>query len=117
MYVLFYRQHWNQDDAFELTGPHLCVRNGYSCVPIALASNLRILLNTIVKEIRYDDCGVKVRSNFVWLKVQKVFSSLLSLSYSFLSLLFLLLLSFFLPSFLLRCFLLARSECTGLLSF
>ncbi|CAG0920574.1 unnamed protein product [Notodromas monacha] len=52
--------HWNQDDAFELTGPHLCVRNGFSCIPIALASNLRILLNTSVKEIQYNDSGIKV---------------------------------------------------------
>ena len=30
-------KHWDQDDGFAFTGSHLTVRNGYSCVPVALS--------------------------------------------------------------------------------
>ncbi|XP_073995222.1 lysine-specific histone demethylase 1A-like [Rhodnius prolixus] len=36
------------------------VRNGYSCVPLALSEGLNIKLNTAVKQIRYDNKGVEV---------------------------------------------------------
>ena len=41
-------KHWDQDDGFAFTGPHLTVRNGYSCVPVALSEGLDIKLNTAV---------------------------------------------------------------------
>uniref|UniRef100_A0AAZ3SBY3 Lysine-specific histone demethylase n=1 Tax=Oncorhynchus tshawytscha TaxID=74940 RepID=A0AAZ3SBY3_ONCTS len=46
-------KHWDQDDDFEFTGSHLTVRNGYSCVPVALAEGLDIKLNTAVRQVRY----------------------------------------------------------------
>lgn len=36
------------------------VRNGYSCVPVALSEGLDIMLNTAVKQIRYTNRGVEV---------------------------------------------------------
>ena len=36
-----------------LIGSHLTVRNGYSCVPVALSEALDIKLNTAVRQIRY----------------------------------------------------------------
>lgn len=53
-------RHWDQDDDFEFTGNHMTVRNGYSCVPVALADGLDIKLNTAVKIIRYSPHGVEV---------------------------------------------------------
>ncbi|XP_076358730.1 lysine-specific histone demethylase 1A-like isoform X2 [Tachypleus tridentatus] len=53
-------KHWDQDDDFEFTGSHLTVRNGYSCVPVALAEGLDIKMNTAVKQIRYLSQGVEV---------------------------------------------------------
>ncbi|XP_015917188.1 lysine-specific histone demethylase 1A [Parasteatoda tepidariorum] len=53
-------RHWDQDDDFEFTGSHMTVRNGYSCVPVALADGLDIKLNTAVKSIRYNAHGVEV---------------------------------------------------------
>lgn len=51
-----------QDDDFEFTGSHLTVRNGYSCVPVALAEGLDIKLNTAVRQVRYTASG---KSNLV----------------------------------------------------
>ncbi|XP_071113292.1 lysine-specific histone demethylase 1A-like isoform X1 [Haliotis cracherodii] len=53
-------KHWDQDDDFEFSGSHLTVRNGYSCVPVALAEGLDIKLNTSVRQIRYTPQGVEV---------------------------------------------------------
>uniref|UniRef100_A0A1B6F811 Lysine-specific histone demethylase n=2 Tax=Cuerna arida TaxID=1464854 RepID=A0A1B6F811_9HEMI len=53
-------KHWDQDDDFEFTGSHLTVRNGYSCVPVALSEGLDIKLNTAVRQIRYSSKGVEV---------------------------------------------------------
>ncbi|XP_065341084.1 lysine-specific histone demethylase 1A isoform X3 [Cloeon dipterum] len=53
-------KHWDQDDDFEFTGSHLTVRNGYSCVPVALSDNLDIKLSTAVRQIRYNSSGVEV---------------------------------------------------------
>ncbi|XP_057340669.1 lysine-specific histone demethylase 1A [Microplitis mediator] len=53
-------KHWDQDDDFEFTGSHLTVRNGYSCVPVALSEGLDIRLNTAVRIVRYNDTGVEV---------------------------------------------------------
>ncbi|MBN3278389.1 KDM1A demethylase, partial [Polyodon spathula] len=50
-------KHWDQDDDFEFTGSHLTVRNGYSCVPVALAEGLDIKLNTAVRQVRYTSSG------------------------------------------------------------
>lgn len=36
------------------------VRNGYSCVPVALSEGLDLKLNTAVKQIRYTTKGVEV---------------------------------------------------------
>ena len=36
------------------------VRNGYSCVPVALSEGLDIKLNTAVRHIRYNHSGVEV---------------------------------------------------------
>ena len=35
----------------------LAVRNGYSCVPVALAEGLDIKMNTAVKHIKYTEQG------------------------------------------------------------
>ncbi|XP_008200898.2 lysine-specific histone demethylase 1A [Tribolium castaneum] len=53
-------KHWDQDDDFEFTGNHLTVRNGYSCVPVALAEGLDIKLNAAVKKVEYNKNGVEV---------------------------------------------------------
>ncbi|XP_056645008.1 lysine-specific histone demethylase 1A isoform X2 [Diorhabda sublineata] len=53
-------KHWDQDDDFEFTGNHLTVRNGYSCVPVALAEGLDIKLNAAVKKVEYNNRGVEV---------------------------------------------------------
>lgn len=53
-------KHWDQDDDFEFTGSHLTVRNGYSCVPVALSESLDIKLKTAVRHIRYGPGGVEV---------------------------------------------------------
>lgn len=53
-------KHWDQDDDFEFTGNHLTIRNGYSCVPVALAEGLDIKLNAAVKRVEYNNRGVEV---------------------------------------------------------
>nr|XP_054753462.1 lysine-specific histone demethylase 1A-like [Lytechinus pictus] len=53
-------KHWDQDDDFEFSGSHLTVRNGYSCVPVALSEGLDIKLNTVVRQINYTSTGVEV---------------------------------------------------------
>ena len=53
-------KHWDQDDGFAFTGSHLTVRNGYSCVPVALSEGLDIKLNTAVRQIRYNQQGVEI---------------------------------------------------------
>ncbi|XP_044734274.1 lysine-specific histone demethylase 1A [Chrysoperla carnea] len=53
-------KHWDQDDDFEFTGSHLTIRNGYSCVPMALSEGLDIKLCTVVKKIIYNKKGVEV---------------------------------------------------------
>jgi len=56
-------KHWDQDDGFAFTGYHLTVRNGYSCVPVALSEGLDIKLNTAVRQIRYSQGGCEVTTN------------------------------------------------------
>uniref|UniRef100_A0A3Q3E5S8 Lysine-specific histone demethylase n=1 Tax=Labrus bergylta TaxID=56723 RepID=A0A3Q3E5S8_9LABR len=58
--ILDWHFHWDQDDDFEFTGSHLTVRNGYSCVPVALAEGLDIKLNTAVRQVRYTASGCEV---------------------------------------------------------
>ncbi|XP_030372224.1 possible lysine-specific histone demethylase 1 [Scaptodrosophila lebanonensis] len=53
-------KHWDQDDDFEFIGHHTTVRNGYSCVPVALTENLDIRVNSAVKEIKYNNKGVEI---------------------------------------------------------
>lgn len=53
-------KHWDQDDDFEFIGNHTTVKNGYSCVPIALTEGLDIRVNTAVKTIKYFPGGVEV---------------------------------------------------------
>ena len=36
------------------------MRNGYSCVPVALSEGLDIQLNTAVKQVRYSTTGVEI---------------------------------------------------------
>lgn len=45
---------------FRFIGSHTTVRNGYSCVPIALTDGLDIRVNTAVKNIKYHRDGVEV---------------------------------------------------------
>ena len=52
--------HWDQDDQYELLGPHLMIRNGYAQVPAGLAKDLDIRFNTVVTRINYTATGVKV---------------------------------------------------------
>ena len=56
-------KHWDQDDGFAFTGSHLIVRNGYSCVPVALSEGLDIKLNTAVRQIRYTGSGCEVSTS------------------------------------------------------
>lgn len=53
-------KHWDQDDDFEFTGGHLTVRNGYSCVPVALAEGLDIKTSMAVRQIKYSQNGVEI---------------------------------------------------------
>ncbi|GFS22769.1 lysine-specific histone demethylase 1A [Elysia marginata] len=53
-------KHWDQDDDYEFSGSHLTVRNGYSCVPMALSEGLDYKLSTVVKQIKLSDKGVEV---------------------------------------------------------
>ncbi|XP_048768559.2 lysine-specific histone demethylase 1A-like isoform X4 [Ostrea edulis] len=53
-------KHWDQDDDFEFSGSHLTVRNGYSCVPVALAEGLDIKLNTAVRKCNHSATGVEL---------------------------------------------------------
>ena len=46
-------RHWDQDDDFEFTGAHLCLRDGYDAVPKSLAKGLDVRLNTAVTGINY----------------------------------------------------------------
>lgn len=55
-------KHWDQDDDFVFTGSHLTVRNGYSCLPVALCEGLDIRLSTAVKTIQYDGSGARVHT-------------------------------------------------------
>uniref|UniRef100_A0A182N2F7 Lysine-specific histone demethylase n=1 Tax=Anopheles dirus TaxID=7168 RepID=A0A182N2F7_9DIPT len=57
-------KHWDQDDDFEFIGSHTTVKNGYSCVPIALTENLDVRVNTAVTCIRYRPGGVEVTADF-----------------------------------------------------
>ena len=41
----------------------MTVRNGYSCVPVALSQNLDIKLNTAVRQIRYSGSGCEVTTS------------------------------------------------------
>lgn len=50
-------RHWDQDDDFEFTGAHLCLRDGYDALPKALAKGLDIRLNTAVNAINYSTDG------------------------------------------------------------
>ena len=56
-------KHWDQDDGFAFTGSHLTVRNGYSCVPVALSEGLDIKLNTAVRQIRYTQGGCEISTS------------------------------------------------------
>ena len=56
-------KHWDQDDDFEFTGSHLTVRNGYSCVPVALSEGLDIKLNTVVRQVKYNSQGKGIIAN------------------------------------------------------
>merc|ERR1711971_1237894 len=56
-------KHWDQDDGFAFTGSHLTVRNGYSCVPVALSEGLDIKLNTAVRQIRVEGTTSNARNN------------------------------------------------------
>jgi lysine-specific histone demethylase 1 len=56
-------KHWDQDDGFAFTGSHLTVRNGYSCVPVALSEGLDIKLNTAVRQVRYGQNGCEVSTS------------------------------------------------------
>ncbi|KAK3097833.1 hypothetical protein FSP39_013611 [Pinctada imbricata] len=53
-------KHWDQDDDFEFSGSHLTVRNGYSCVPVALSEGLDIKFNTAVRKINCLPGGVEL---------------------------------------------------------
>ncbi|XP_078489110.1 lysine-specific histone demethylase 1A [Ciona intestinalis] len=53
-------KHWNQDDAYEFSGSHLVVRNGYSILPTAYADGLDIRLSTTVRKMSYSDTGCSV---------------------------------------------------------
>ena len=43
-----------------VSGHHLTVRNGYSCVPVALSEGLDIKYNQAVRQIKHSNQGVEV---------------------------------------------------------
>ena len=53
-------RHWDQDDDFEFTGAHLCLRDGYDALPKALAKGVDSRLNTAVTAIHYSSDGMCV---------------------------------------------------------
>ncbi|XP_046461894.1 lysine-specific histone demethylase 1A-like isoform X2 [Daphnia pulex] len=53
-------KHWDQDDDFEFTGSHLTVRNGFSCLPVALSEGLDIRLNQAVRQVNYGGEKIEV---------------------------------------------------------
>ena len=53
-------RHWDQDDDFEFTGAHLCLRDGYDALPKALAKGVDSRLNTAVTAIHYSSDGMYV---------------------------------------------------------
>lgn len=42
--------------------PYVSVRSGYSVIPMALATDLDIKLNTAVKQIHYTSSGVEIQT-------------------------------------------------------
>ena len=74
-------KHWDQDDDFEFSGSHMTVRNGYSCLPAALAEGLDIRLNTAVRHVRYNRTGEEISlvdklPFFFVIKFKRVFTHL-----------------------------------------
>lgn len=59
-------KHWDQDDDFEFSGSHMTVRNGYSCLPAALAECLDIRLNTAVRHVRYNRAGNFITAKYCY---------------------------------------------------
>ena len=57
--AVIYRKSVFQVDIFECFFM-LPVRNGYSCVPVALSAGLDIKLNTAVRQIQYGPHGVEI---------------------------------------------------------
>ena len=55
-------RHWDQDDDFEFTGAHLCLRDGYDALPKALAKGLDVRLNTSATSIHYTPDGEHSKS-------------------------------------------------------
>ncbi|XP_019848757.1 PREDICTED: lysine-specific histone demethylase 1A-like isoform X2 [Amphimedon queenslandica] len=53
-------RHWDQDDDFEFTGAHLCLRDGYDALPKSLSKGLDIRLKTAVTAINYSADGTEV---------------------------------------------------------
>lgn len=53
-------KYWDQDDDFEFIGCHSIIRNGYSCIPMALTKGLNIQMNTVVRKIKYTPHGAEV---------------------------------------------------------
>lgn len=56
-------RHWDQDDDFEFTGAHLCLRDGYDALPKALAKGVDSRLNTAVTAIHYSSDDVEVHTH------------------------------------------------------
>ena len=64
----YYRLHnlslryWDQDDEHEFTGPQIAVKNGYSCIPYALAEGVEVKLNQVVRSVKMGPTGVEVQT-------------------------------------------------------
>lgn len=46
-------RHWDQDDDFEFTGAHLCLRDGYDAIPKAMGKGLDVRHKTAVTNVNY----------------------------------------------------------------
>ena len=60
-------RHWDQDDDFEFTGAHLCLRDGYDALPKSLSKGLDIRLKTAVTAINYSADGKRIMYMYMYI--------------------------------------------------
>ena len=55
-------KHWDQDDPYEFTGPQISIKNGFSCIPYALAEGIEVKLNSVVRSVKMIQNGVEIET-------------------------------------------------------